>query len=62
MKNLYSEVPAFIICTYRRLMKLKSLLDEICRCIACYIDEVIEAYKLIDEHPEKVIKLGVRYD
>jgi len=43
-------------------MKLKSLLDEICRCIACYIDEVIEAYKLIDEHPEKVIKLGVRYD
>ncbi|RLF17469.1 MAG: alcohol dehydrogenase [Thermoprotei archaeon] len=41
----------------RKKLTVKGLLHPIVK-----FDEVIEAYKLIDEHPEKVVKLGVRYD
>ncbi len=41
----------------KKVLTVKGLLSPIVR-----FDEVIEAYKLIDEHPEAVIKLGIRYE
>ena len=40
----------------RKILTARGLLSPVVR-----LDEAVEAYKLIDEHPEKTIKLGIRY-
>lgn len=41
----------------RRRLTVRGLLHPVVK-----LEEAVEAYRLIDEHPEEVVKLGVRYD